>query len=286
MTTGVLITGASTGIGRACALRLDRGGFRVFAGVRNPEDGARLKQMASPTLMPVRIDVTDMASIVAAARTVEAATCGEGLAGLVNNAGVVLSGPLEYLAIENLRRQFEVNVVGPIAVTQAFLPMLRTGRGRVVNMGSSGGRMALPFVGPYTASKFALEALTDSLRIELRPWNIPVIIIEPGSVATPIWEKSRQSPDRSGVARPAGLRDLYGATVQSFSTAMQQVGKAGLSSDIVAATVERALTARRPKTRYLVGSDAWLQAALGKFVPDRLRDAILVRKYGIRSNPR
>ena len=185
----VVITGASTGIGEACALHLDQLGWRVFAGVRKDSDGEALQRKASPRLMPVRIDVTDAASI-AGAREIVARELGDrGLDGLVNNAGVVVAGPLEFVPMDDLRRQLEINVIGQIAVTQAFLSFVRTARGRIVNIGSVSGKMATPFVGPYAASKFAMEALTDALRCELRPWGIQVSIVEPGSIATPIWEK-------------------------------------------------------------------------------------------------
>jgi NAD(P)-dependent dehydrogenase (short-subunit alcohol dehydrogenase family) len=172
----VLVTGASTGIGEACALRLAARGIRVFAGVRSESDGASLRQRASDGLTPVLIDVTVPDAIALARGTVADLVGPEGLAGLVNNAGVV----------DEVRKEFDVNVFGAIAVTQAFLPLLRGGRGRIVNMSSISGRIALPFAGPYAASKFALEAISDSWRVELRPWGIRVAIVEPGEVDTPI----------------------------------------------------------------------------------------------------
>src|SRR5436190_20383212 len=186
----VVITGASTGIGKTCALRLDRLGFQVFAGVRRTEDGETLKRQASQRLTPITIDVTDSGSIAAAASMVATAVGDAGLQGLVNNAGIAVACPLEFLPISLLSQQLEVNVTGQIDVTQVFLPLLRAGNGRIVNMGSISGRMAYPLLGPYCASKFALEALTASLRMELRPWHIPVSIIEPGAIATPIWSKA------------------------------------------------------------------------------------------------
>ncbi len=172
---GIVITGASSGIGEACALYLDGLGCRVFAGVRNPVDGESLKAKASARLMPVLLDVTDVASIDRAVETVKAAV---GMAGLVNTAGIGGGGPLEVVPPAELRKVLEVNVVGPVAVTQAFLPLLRLGRGRIVNMGSIAGLAATPFIGPYSASKFALEALTDAMRLELRPWGIHVSIVD------------------------------------------------------------------------------------------------------------
>src|SRR5574341_29762 len=179
---GIVITGASTGIGEACALYLDELGYRVFAGVRRPSDGETLKAKASARLTPVVMDVTDVASIDRAVETVKQAVGSVGLAGLVNNAGIGVGGPLEVVPLADLRKQFEVNVIGQVAVTQAFLPLLRQGRGRIVNMGSIAGRVVMPFMGPYSASKFALEALTDAMRLEFQPWGIQVSIVEPGAI--------------------------------------------------------------------------------------------------------
>ncbi|MEK7693262.1 MAG: SDR family oxidoreductase, partial [Chloroflexota bacterium] len=187
-TRSVVITGASTGIGEACALHLDALGWRVFAGVRKGADGEALQRKASARLIPVRIDVTDQASIASACDAVAQELGARGLDGLVNNAGIAVAAPLEFVPIDDLRRQLEINVIGQIAVTQAFLALIRTARGRIVNIGSVSGKLATPFTGPYSASKFAMEALTDALRIELRPWKIEVSIVEPGSIATPIWE--------------------------------------------------------------------------------------------------
>ena len=185
----VVVTGASTGIGEACALQLDRMGFSVFAGVRREADGKALEQKASGRLTPVFIDVADEVSIASAVETVSAAVGDAGLAGLVNNAGIAVPAPIELVPLDALRRQLEVNVIGQVSVTQAFLPLVRKAQGRIVNMGSIAGRLAIPFLGPYCMSKFAMEALTDSLRVELRPWGIKVSLVEPGRISTPIWGK-------------------------------------------------------------------------------------------------
>lgn len=275
----VVITGASTGIGAACALHLDRLGYRIFAGVRRPADGETLRQQqASDQLTPILIDVTDPASIAAAADTVAAAVGATGLAGLVNNAGIAVAGPLEFLPIIELRRQLEVNVIGQVAVTQAFLPLLRQGRGRIVNIGSISGRVAMPFIGPYAASKFALEALTDSLRVELRPWGIEVSIIEPGPIATPIWEKSLAMADELTRNLPPQGRNLYGAAIETARKAIINSSRNGIPPNEVAHVVAHALTARRPKTRYLVGRGLWLAVLFAKFIPDRLRDWLITRQ--------
>ena len=274
----VVITGASTGIGEACALHLDQLGWRVFAGVRKDTDGEALRQKASARLMPVRIEVTDAASIASARETIMRELGDRGLDGLVNNAGVVVAGPLEFVPIEDLRRQLEINVVGQIAVTQAFLALIRKARGRIVNIGSVSGKMATPFVGPYAASKFAMEALTDALRCELRPWGIEVAIVEPGSIATPIWEKTLTDSDRMEAQLPAEGHALYDPAIKAIRAAADELGKKGIPGVEVAKAVTHALTAKKPQTRYLVGRDARLQATLARVAPDRLRDGLVLRQ--------
>ena len=273
----VLVTGASTGIGRACALELDARGFRVFAGVRKEEDGRRLAAEASDRLAPVRIDVADGASIEAAIAEIGEQTGERGLRGLVNNAGIAVGGPLEFLPLDDVRRQFEVNVIGQLAVTQACMPLLRAGGGRVVNMGSIGGRVPPPFVGPYAASKSAMEALTDSLRQELRPWEIPVSIIEPGSISTPIWEKGAASTDELVEKLPPRGLELYGRTVEAMRTATVRLNAQGIPPARVAKVVAHALTARRPRPRYLVGPDARVQLTLSRLLPARWFDSVVAR---------
>ncbi len=274
-----LVTGSSTGIGEACALHLDGLGFRVFAGVRRDADGEALRKKSSERLKPIHLDVTDVASIAAARNTIARENIE--LRGLVNNAGIVVAGPLEILPLEEFRRQFEVNVIGQLAVTQAFLPLLRKARGRIVLMGSISGRLASPFIGAYGASKFALEAMADVLRVELMPWGIEVSIIEPGSIATPIWEKSRQ---RSGeIARTIATetRELYHRQYEAMRKAAKETAESGIPALEVARTVEHALTAAKPKTRYLVGRDAKLRARLAKFIPDRILDRMIVKRMGL-----
>ena len=278
----VLITGASTGIGAACALELDRRGFRVFAGVRNDAAVQRLRQQGSDRLTPVMLDVTDPAGIAEAARSVAEAVGDEGLWGLVNNAGIVVAGPLEVLPLDELRKQLEINVIGQVAVTQAFLPLLRTARGRIVNMGSISGRLSAPFLGPYSASKFAMEAITDSLRLELRRWGIAVSIVEPVSIKTPIWEKTEVEADELAKKAPPQLEELYGADLAAFRAETHRLAEHGLPVERVVRAVVHALTARRPKTRYPVGAQAkWGIFAL-QFVSDRTRDWIVRRAMGLK----
>ena len=269
-----VVTGASSGIGEACALRLAELGYRVFAGVRNDEAAGRLRSRAPDLLTPLHLDVSDGGSVRAAAERVAAGTGGAGLDGLVNNAGIAVAAPLEFLPLDALREQLEINVVGQLAVTQALLPLLRTARGRIVNMGSISGRVALPFVGPYTASKFALEALTDSLRVELRPWGIHVAIVEPGVIATPIWKRSLAAFDAMLVRMPPQVVELYGPAMRVVRSRVSRLP--GASTDGVVQAVVHALTARRPRARYLVGIDARARLMLN-WMPWKLRDRAVAR---------
>lgn len=280
-TRTVVITGCSTGIGEACALRLDRIGWNVFAGVRRDADGEALRSKASDRLKPVILDVADSTTIEAAAKEVRDAVGAEGLAGLVNNAGISVGGPLEFIPLDDVRRQLEVNVTGQIATTQAFLELLRTGKGRVVNIGSIGGRFAVPFAGPYTASKYAMEGLTDCLRMELSPWGIHVSIVEPASVATPIWEKGLGAATEMISRMPPRAMELYGAAVPTMRTLVEEEARIGIAPDEVAKRVAHALTAPRPKTRYVLGKQARLRVFLTKFVPDRMRDSLVFRITGL-----
>jgi len=272
---GVVITGASTGIGRECALYLDRRGFKVFAGVRKAADGEALAKAASARLTPVILDVTDERTVTAAADIVSMALADAPLVGIVNNAGVGIGGVLEYIAPSEVRRQMEVNLIGPLAVIQAFMPMLRRSRGRIVNISSIGGKVATPFIGPYCASKFALEALSDSLRAELKPWGIHVAIIEPGGVKTAMIDKARSSVDEvlSGLT-PEGV-SYYGKEVEAIRRLVTSQEQVAASPEAVATVVEHALTASRPRTRYLVGRDAKLMAFFHWLLPDRAFDGLL-----------
>jgi NAD(P)-dependent dehydrogenase (short-subunit alcohol dehydrogenase family) len=270
--SSVLITGASSGIGEATALRLARAGWRVFAGVRSAADGERLRAAAGEQLEPVTIDVTEAATIAAAAE----ALGGEPLDGVVNNAGTALAMPLEFLPLDQLRRQLEVNLVGHVAVTQALLPNLRAARGRIVNVGSIAGRSALPFLGAYAASKHALEAFTDSLRVELRPFGIAVTVIEPGTIATPIWRKGGERFQELAAQMPHELTELYGTRMEAFREAAASARQRAEPADKVARVVERALTEERPKARYVVGRDAWRRALVER-LPAGLRDRVYER---------
>lgn len=268
----VLVTGASSGIGEATALRLARAGWRVLAGVRSDADAERLRAAGVERVEPLMIDITDPATIAAAAQGLG----DEPLHGLVNNAGTALAMPLEFLPLDQLRRQLEVNLVGHVAVTQAFLPSLRSARGRIVNVGSIAGRSALPFLGAYAASKHALEAVTDALRVELRPFGIAVSVIEPGTIATPIWRKGGERFQKLAAGMPEELGELYGKRMDAFRNAAAVAGRRAEPADEVAIVIERALTTERPRARYVVGRDA-RRRALVERLPARLRDRVYDR---------
>lgn len=269
----VVVTGAAKGIGRACVLRLARAGFRIYAGVRNAADGETLRAEAGANVLPMHIDVTQADTIAAATSLIRSDLTGTPLIGLVNNAGIAVAGPLEFLPLDDLRRQFEVNVIGQVAMVQAMLPWLRAARGRIVNIGSISGKSALPLVGPYAASKHALEAITDSLRVELHSAGVDVVIIEPGVIATPIWQTSIAAAEKMLEHAPQAVQ-YYGRLLERIRERASRGGSRGLPADAVARVVEKALTARRPKTRYIVGRDARARA-LFQHLPDRWRDRII-----------
>ncbi|MBS1868726.1 MAG: SDR family NAD(P)-dependent oxidoreductase [Actinobacteria bacterium] len=272
----VVVTGASSGIGEACVRRLAGLGFHVIAGVRKVEDGERLRGEI-PGVTPLVLDVTDAASIAAAAQAVRDATGDRGLAGLVNNAGIAVPAPVEHQPIDDFRHQIEVNLIGQVAVTQAFLPELRAARGRIVNMSSIGGKVAVPLLGAYAASKFGLEGFSDTLRRELRPWGVHVAVIEPGTIATPIWDKGIASGDELEATLSGQAKRDYGPLIATVRTASEQGAKTGLPPDAVAKDVAHALTARRPRTRYLVGREAKSRALLARIAGDRIVDNAVAR---------
>lgn len=277
----VVITGASTGIGRATALHLDKLGFRVFAGVRRAEDGEALRKEASASLTPILIDVTDEASVAAAVKEVGGALGGSGLAGLVNNAGIVVSGPLEFTSLDEWRRQFDVNFFGFVSVTQAFLPLLRKAGGRIVNMSSIGGKVASPYIGPYAASKHAMEGASDALRRELRGTGVQVSVIEPGAIATPIWEKGQKAGSEKIAALPEEAERVYGKGLVKLTEAAEKMSKMALPPERVAEAVAHALTSASPKTRYLIGKEAKIQKALSSLLGDKLFDGFMARFLGM-----
>jgi NAD(P)-dependent dehydrogenase (short-subunit alcohol dehydrogenase family) len=272
----VLITGASTGIGRATVERLDASGWRVFAGVRRQEDADALSQAGSERVAPLILDVTDADQIAAAAKRIEE-EAGARLDGLVNNAGIAVPGPLETLPLEDFRRQVEVNLTAQVAVTQAMLPLIRRARGRIVFISSIGGRIAFPLNGAYHAAKFGVEAVGDVFRQELRPWGIGVAIVEPGSIDTPIWERGSANADEIETRAHPDQEALYGQAIAGFRKVVQDLADRGIPAAKVAREIAHALEADRPRSRYLVGLDAKLQARLKVVIPDRLFDRIVAR---------
>lgn len=271
-----LVTGASTGIGRATALRLDAAGWRVFAGVRKDGDAKALAEAGSDRLVPLILDVTDATQIAAAAEHIGAAAEGR-LDGLVNNAGIAVPGPLETLPLDDFRRQVEVNLIAQVAVTQAMLPLIRPARGRIVFIASIGGRIAFPLNGAYHAAKFGIEAVGDVFRQELRPWGISVSIVEPGSIDTPIWERGAQNAEEIEARAHPEQEALYGKAIAGFRKVVQDLAERGIPPEKVAEAISHALESGRPRTRYLVGLDARVQARLKVLIPDRIFDRVVAR---------
>lgn len=276
MKQAVVITGASTGIGYATSALLAREGFMVFAGVRSDADSHRLA--ALPGVAPLQLDVTDAEQIRDAAHAVHES--GLPLRGVVNNAGIAVPGPLEFLPIDDLRLQFEVNFFGALAVTQAFLPMLRAAKGRIVFMSSVSGQIAAPFVGAYSSSKFALESAADALRMELRNSGVHVCLIQPGNVNTPIWAKGRSGRESLMQRAPQKAHEYYAPALQALVKITEDAEKTGIEPDIVAKTVLHALTAKKPRPRYALGAPAGWMRRTFTLLPERLRDRTLMRRMG------
>lgn len=267
-TRSVLVTGASRGIGRAAAESLAARGWHVFAGVRNPDD-------APPGTTPVIVDLTDDAQVAALRDALP-----ERLDAVVNNAGVVVAGPVEALTAEDLRRQLDINVVGQVAVTKAVLPKLRAAGGRIVFVSSVSGRISTPMTGAYTASKFALEAIADAMRVELRPWGIPVSLVEPGAIDTDMWQTAPEMIEETNAALAPEYRDLYAGHVDGMRKTVRFIQKQASPPQTVVAAIEKALTADRPKARYVVGVDSRAQLAAKALLPTRVFDALIAKGTG------
>jgi NAD(P)-dependent dehydrogenase (short-subunit alcohol dehydrogenase family) len=275
----VLITGASRGIGKVSALRMARAGWHVYAGVRKEEDGAKLvaglEQGATGKIEPVLLDITDQSAIDALKSALP-----EQLDALVNNAGTAIDGPVEALTSERLREQLEVNLVGQVAVTRALLPKIRAAGGRIVFVSSVSGMVSTPWMGAYCASKFALEGLVDALRIELRPWKIPVSLVEPSNTRTDIWEDAEAVLDVGLAAMSDAERALYDGHAKGVRKTLRLMLKTAAPPENVAASIEKALTARRPRARYIVGTVAKLQAHSSRMTPTVLLDFVLAKATG------
>jgi NAD(P)-dependent dehydrogenase (short-subunit alcohol dehydrogenase family) len=272
----VLLTGASRGIGRATALRLARAGWTVYATVRSAADGEELAaEAAGGAVHPLQLEVTSDEQIAALDEALPAR-----LDAIVNNAGIVVSGPLETLSAADLREQFDVNVVGAVALTNLVLPRLRALRGRIVFVSSLSGVISTPMTGAYNASKFALEAIADAWRLELRPWGIKVILVEPAMTDTDLWRKAPETLEAEAAEMSAEHRELYAEHLDGMRKTVPRMQKMGKPVDTVAAAIEKALTAARPRARYPVGADVRVQAALSGVTPDRVKDAAFARLTG------
>jgi NAD(P)-dependent dehydrogenase (short-subunit alcohol dehydrogenase family) len=274
----VVVTGASTGIGRATALLLDQQGYTVFAGIRKQEDAKSLSEAGSDRLTPITIDVTEQDSIASAQKEVEGAVGKDGLVGLVNNAGVGGGGPIEFMSLDSFRDTLEVNLVGQIAVTQAFMPLLRQAKGTIVFIASIGGRVATPFLSPYNASKFGIEALGESLRAELKPWDIDVAVVEPGSIDTQIWAKGADTAAEQVEGLSPDARRLYGKQLVRFGEVLGETAERGIHPEKVAKVIHKAIRSDKPRHRYLVGTDAKVAARLKGTLPERTFSKLVARQ--------
>jgi NAD(P)-dependent dehydrogenase (short-subunit alcohol dehydrogenase family) len=277
----VLLTGASRGIGRATTLRLARSGWTVYATVRSAADGEELAAEAGAAVHPLHLEVTSEEQVAALDEALP-----ERLDAIVNNAGIVVSGPLETLSAAELREQFDVNVVGAVALTNLVLPRLRASRGRIVFVSSLSGVISTPMTGAYNASKFALEAIADAWRLELRRWGIKVILVEPAMTDTDLWRKAPETLEAEAAEMSAEHRELYAAHLDGMRKTVPRMQKMAKPVDTVAAAIEKALTAARPRARYPVGTDVRVQAALSGVTPDRVKDAAFARLTGTPSRKR
>jgi NAD(P)-dependent dehydrogenase (short-subunit alcohol dehydrogenase family) len=271
----VLVTGASRGIGRAVAVRLADRGWQVLAGVRRAEDGEPLAA-ARPGITWLELDIIDPEQIAALDRRLPAE-----LDAVVNNAGIVVGGPVEAVPVADLRRQLEVNLVGQVAVTQAVLPRLRRSRGRVVFVSSLSGRVATPLMGAYSASKFGLEGIVDALRLELAPWGVRVTLVEPTQTDTDLWRNADPALDEAVATLSPEHRELYAGHIAGFRKSIPRSQRVAVPAEKVAATVEKALTDRRARARYVVGRGARLQAWAAQLTPTPVLDAALRAATGV-----
>lgn len=279
MSRYIFISGAESGIGLASSIRLHAEGFHILAGVLPGQDPTSLDPIKGERLTLIPIDITRDDSISSAVQQIRLVIGDDGLYGLFNNAGIAISGPVEFVPLAAMRHQMEVNLFGHIAVTQRLLPHIRQTKGRIVNTASILGRMAVGFSSPYCMSKFAMEALTDSLRMEMRRFGVHVVAIEPGVIRTPIWRKSEELTNEIIDELPPEGQAIYGQALRTFLQTVQREGEGGTAPERVAAAVCHAFTASRPRTRYLVGTDARLVAVLKRWLPDRWFDRIINTRY-------
>lgn len=280
----ILITGTSTGIGRATALHLDQLGYQVIATVRRENDAQNLHASASSNLRTLLLDVTSPASLAQFHEELQRELGQGGLWSLVNNAGIGKSAPLEFFPIDQVRHLFEVNLFGLLAVTQVCLPYLRQEQGRIINISSTASLVVAPFLGPYSASKWGVNALSNALRLEVRPFGVQVSVIICGSIQTPIWEKGGALARRLWAELPAEATRLYGTQYEQYGHHFQQIGHKGLPPEKAATIIATALSSNRPKQSYYLGSDAQQFRLFNKLIPERLRDWLILRTIGLNTS--
>ncbi len=271
-----IITGTSTGIGFDAARYLIERGWMIFGSVRNHDDAADVRRRLGERFHPLLFDVTDLPAIKRAAAGVQEQLAGSRLNGLINNAGIAVHGPLELLPFDEIRRQFEVNVLGVIAVIQAFIPLLLEPGGRIINVSSVSGQIAYPFFGPYAGSKFALEAISDSLRRELMVRGVDVIVIEPGSVQTPIWEKAENDKVSDRFSE-----SIYGSSLHKLEETIRKTADRGMPVELVSRTIFKALTTRAPRPRYALPNSWFLRWFAPRYLPSRLVDHVIGYRLGL-----
>lgn len=270
----LLITGCSTGIGYGAAVYFAQKGYKVFAGVRKESDVERLKK-ACAEVHPLILDVTKETDIQTAVELISSQV--EGVFNLINNAGIAVAGPMEFVSLEDYRRQFEINFFGLVAMTKACLPLLRKTQGRVINVSSVAGRVASPFLGPYSASKFAVEAVSDALRREVAEHHVRVILVEPGPIQTPIWDKGLSSKDESLTTLPPHLEKVYGKAIDHFRKYVAQAAETALPIESVLKVFEQALESSSPQHRYMISKESLL-INLVPLIPSRWVDRIMKLK--------
>jgi NAD(P)-dependent dehydrogenase (short-subunit alcohol dehydrogenase family) len=278
----VLITGTSTGIGKATALHLDKLGYRVFASIRNESDADALRAQAPERLTPFFLDVTDAESILKAKHEISTLVGEQGLSGVVNNAGVSFATPLEFVDLDSLRLLFEVNVFGLLAITKAMLPLVRKAHGKIINVSSDSTFVVAPFHGPYSASKLAVNGFSDALRRELAPFGVQVSVIIAGSIDTPIWEKAAKLTVQTMRHQASEVDALYGKSFKKLAEVFMQIGRHGITPNSVARVIASALAAKQARHYYLVGRDAHFLSIIKSVTPEAWKDRMVFRYFGIK----
>ncbi len=282
MDKSVVITGTSSGIGKACVLNLDKHGFKIFATVRKTKDYRNIQRETSKNVIPLILDLSDENSIKSAYSIVSANVGESGLSGLINNAAIAIGGSLEFMSITDIRKQFEINLFGQIAMIQTFLPLLRKGSGRIINISSTNGWVSFPFMGAYCATKYALEAISDALRLELEKWKIPVSVINPNKIISPIWEKSISITNSLFEKLPPEAKSYYDTILSGVIKTIRKTAYTALTPDIIVKAVFHALTAKKPKIRYLPSFETKILFLVSKILPKKMLNTIIKKEMGIR----